>query len=73
MAVDVNMTIGNVSVTAHTDCSYSPDVYDDMLLRASVAAFQNWSRVQEQNPGLGISTLNEAQRFIDELRNGVGD
>ena len=67
------MTVGIVHVRAATDCSYSPDVYDDMLIRASVAAFQNWSRVQQQRPGLGMDALSEVELFIDELRGVAGD
>ena len=74
MAVNVSVNVGIVSVTAHTDCSYSPDVYDDMLLRATVAAFQNWSRVEKERPGVSsAAALNELHSFIEDHLHGGQD
>ena len=68
------MTVGIVHVRAATDCSYSPDVYDDMLIRASVAAFQNWSRVEQQRPGVtAAAAFNELQSFIEDDMHGGPD
>ncbi len=70
----MNVTVGMVHVRALTDCSYSPDVYDDMLLRATVAAFQNWSRVEKERPGVSsAAAFNELHNFIEDHLHGGQD
>ena len=74
MAVTINVAVGPVTVTASTDANYSPDVFDDMLIRSTVAAFQNWSRVEKERPGVtSAAAFNALHSFIEDDLHGSQD